>query len=105
VPLECGGRRRRQEVDISPAVFALLAGESLQVDHLPCEVVAQRAPGRGAKSSGRSFSPGDETFAEQHLHRRLLEPGEIAAVVRWLYRPEASGLTGAVIAVDGGLTA
>ena len=49
--------------------------------------------------------PGQETFAEQHLVRRLLDPAEIAAAIRWLCHPEASAVAGAVIAVDGGLSA
>ncbi len=48
---------------------------------------------------------GPEEFAPQHLVRRLLEPGEVAAAVVWLCGPAASALTGAVIPVDGGLTA
>ena len=46
-----------------------------------------------------------EEFAGQHLVRRLLEPSEVAAAVVWLCGPQASALTGAVLPVDGGLTA
>ena len=46
-----------------------------------------------------------EDFAGQQLVRRLLEPGEVAAAVVWLCSPAASALTGAVLPVDGGLTA
>lgn len=49
--------------------------------------------------------PDQESFAGQHLLRRLLEPGEVAALVTWLCSDAASGLTGAVIPVDAGLTA
>ena len=48
---------------------------------------------------------GEEDFASQHLIRRLIEPSEIAGVVVWLCGPAASALTGAVLPVDGGLTA
>jgi SDR family mycofactocin-dependent oxidoreductase len=48
---------------------------------------------------------GEEEFASQHLIRRLIEPGEIAEAVAWLCGPAASALTGAVLPVDGGLTA
>jgi SDR family mycofactocin-dependent oxidoreductase len=36
---------------------------------------------------------------------RLIEPDEIAAAVVWLCSPAASGITGAIMAVDGGMTA
>jgi SDR family mycofactocin-dependent oxidoreductase len=49
--------------------------------------------------------PSQDTFAGQALLRRLLEPDEIAAAIAWLCSPEAGALTGAVIPVDGGLTA
>ena len=48
---------------------------------------------------------GEEEFASQHLLRRLIEPNEIAEAVAWLCGPAASALTGAVLPVDGGLTA
>jgi SDR family mycofactocin-dependent oxidoreductase len=48
---------------------------------------------------------GEEDFASQHLIRRLIEPSEIAEAVAWLCGPAASALTGAVLPVDGGLTA
>jgi len=40
-----------------------------------------------------------------HLDRRLLQPAEIASLVAWLCRPEASAITGALFAADGGMTA
>jgi SDR family mycofactocin-dependent oxidoreductase len=49
--------------------------------------------------------PGQDEFAGQHLVRRLLEPHEIAAAVVWLCGPSASAVTGAVVPVDGGLSA
>jgi SDR family mycofactocin-dependent oxidoreductase len=49
--------------------------------------------------------PDQETFAAQALLRRLLSPAEVAAAVAWLCGPDASGLTGAVVPVDAGLTA
>jgi NAD(P)-dependent dehydrogenase (short-subunit alcohol dehydrogenase family) len=48
---------------------------------------------------------GQADFADQQLVRRLLEPDEVAAAVVWLCGPHASALTGAVLPVDGGLTA
>ena len=46
-----------------------------------------------------------ERFAEQHLLPRLVEPDEPAALIAWLCGPESSGVTGAVLPVDAGMTA
>lgn len=45
-----------------------------------------------------------DEFADHHLLGRLLEPAEPAALVAWLCSEAASGLTGAVLPVDGGMT-
>ncbi len=45
-----------------------------------------------------------EEFAAQQPLERLLEPEEVAAMLAWLAGPDASGLTGATIPVDGGLS-
>jgi NAD(P)-dependent dehydrogenase (short-subunit alcohol dehydrogenase family) len=42
-------------------------------------------------------------FAAQQPVRRLLDPGEIAAVLAFLAGPASSAMTGAVVATDGGL--
>ena len=49
--------------------------------------------------------PTIEDFAEHHLIRRLLVPDEPAAMITWLCGPDSSGITGAVLPVDGGMTA
>jgi SDR family mycofactocin-dependent oxidoreductase len=43
-------------------------------------------------------------FADQQPFKRLLRPEEVAAALVWLAGPDSSGLTGAVIPVDGGLS-
>lgn len=58
-----------------------------------------------AASAGIYDLPGQESFAAQAMLRRLLEPGEVAAVVAWLCGPGATAMTGAVIPADAGLTA
>jgi SDR family mycofactocin-dependent oxidoreductase len=49
--------------------------------------------------------PSTDEFATHHLLQRLLEPAEPAALIAWLCSPASSGLTGAVLPVDGGMTA
>jgi NAD(P)-dependent dehydrogenase (short-subunit alcohol dehydrogenase family) len=49
--------------------------------------------------------PSTDEFATHHLLQRLLEPAEPAALIAWLCGPASSGLTGAVLPVDGGMTA
>ena len=44
-------------------------------------------------------------FAEHHMLPRLLEPAEPAALIAWLCSPQSSGITGAVLPVDAGMTA
>ena len=48
--------------------------------------------------------PGAASFAEQQPVQRLLAPEEVAAALVWLAGEGSSGITGAVIPVDGGLT-
>ena len=48
--------------------------------------------------------PSAEVFAQQQLVERLLVPDEPAALIAWLCEAEASGVTGAALSVDGGLT-
>jgi SDR family mycofactocin-dependent oxidoreductase len=46
-----------------------------------------------------------EEFAGHHLLERLLEPDEPAALIAWLCGRGSSGVTGAALAADGGMTA
>jgi SDR family mycofactocin-dependent oxidoreductase len=43
-------------------------------------------------------------FAAQQPLERLIEPGEVAALLAWLAGPDADAMTGAIIPVDGGLS-
>ncbi len=45
-----------------------------------------------------------ESFALQQPIGRLIDPTEVAAAIVWLCSPASSALTGAVVAVDGGMT-
>ena len=45
-----------------------------------------------------------EAFAQQQPIGRLLEPVEVASAIAWLCSPASSAITGADIAVDGGMT-
>jgi SDR family mycofactocin-dependent oxidoreductase len=47
--------------------------------------------------------PGAGSFAAQQPRDRLLAPEEVAAALAWLAGGGSSGMTGAVIPVDGGL--
>jgi SDR family mycofactocin-dependent oxidoreductase len=47
--------------------------------------------------------PAAEAFAAQQPVGRLLDPGEIADVLAFLAGPASGAMTGAVVAVDGGL--
>lgn len=48
---------------------------------------------------------GTAEFATHHLQPRLIDPDEVAAVLHWLCGPGSSAITGAVLAVDAGMTA
>lgn len=54
--------------------------------------------------TARLYGLGDATdFAAQQPMNRLLDPAEVAAVLAFLAGPGGSGMTGAVVPVDGGL--
>jgi NAD(P)-dependent dehydrogenase (short-subunit alcohol dehydrogenase family) len=62
-----------------------------------------RTPILSASAAVYGMSSPDE-FAAQQLTERLLEPDEPAALIAWVCGRDASGVTGAVLSVDGGLT-
>ena len=47
--------------------------------------------------------PDRDSFAGQQPLGRLVSPEEVAAALVWLAGPGSSGMTGAVVPVDGGL--
>jgi SDR family mycofactocin-dependent oxidoreductase len=66
------------------------------------------SPGSTATSvleeSARLYDlPGAQNFAAQQPMGRLLDPAEVASVLAFLASPASSGMTGAVVPVDGGL--
>jgi SDR family mycofactocin-dependent oxidoreductase len=55
--------------------------------------------------SARLFDlPSPRDFAPRQPLERLLEPAEVAAAIAFLLGPGGSGITGATVPVDGGLT-
>ncbi|MBS1884822.1 MAG: SDR family oxidoreductase [Actinobacteria bacterium] len=55
--------------------------------------------------SARLFElPSPHDFAPRQPLERLLKPSEVAAMIAWLLGPNGSGVTGATLPVDGGLT-
>jgi SDR family mycofactocin-dependent oxidoreductase len=48
--------------------------------------------------------PNADAFAAQEPIGRLLQPSEVATVLAFLAGPDSSGMTGAVVPVDGGLS-
>jgi SDR family mycofactocin-dependent oxidoreductase len=58
----------------------------------------------GLEASAAMYGIGSEEFARHQPIGRLLEPSEPAAAIAWLCSEAASGVTGAALAVDGGMT-
>jgi SDR family mycofactocin-dependent oxidoreductase len=84
---------------------------SLAVELGPYGVTANAiAPGPTRTSSldasAMLYGLGDmEEFAAQHPLRRLIDPDEVASLLAWICGPDTGAMTGAVVAVDGGMTA
>lgn len=57
-------------------------------------------------ASAAVYGLGDvDEFASHHLLQRLVTAEEVAGAIAWVCSPAASGVTGAVIPVDAGMTA
>lgn len=84
---------------------------SLAAELAPHGITANAvAPGSTAgamlDASARIYGLGSaEEFVAHHMLPRLLTPAEPATLIAWLCGPESSGMTGAVIPVDAGMTA
>ena len=67
------------------------------------------APGTTDTAMGRAsaavYGLDPDDLVVHHLDRRLLQPDEVAALVCWVCSPASSGVTGALLPVDGGMTA
>jgi SDR family mycofactocin-dependent oxidoreductase len=61
-------------------------------------------PTAALEASARLYDLADLSgFVDQQPIGRLIDPDEVAAALAWLAGPDSSGMTGAVVAVDGGL--
>jgi SDR family mycofactocin-dependent oxidoreductase len=55
------------------------------------------------EATARMYGIDEADFANEQPMKRVLDVDEVAAAIAWLAGPESSGMTGAVVAVDGGL--
>ena len=67
--------------------------------------IVQRAVANIHAATGRSESDARTTLANFSPQGRLRDPDEIAALVAFLAGPDAGGITGQALAIDGGETA
>jgi SDR family mycofactocin-dependent oxidoreductase len=88
-------------IGLMKALAADLAGTGITANAV-CPG-STRTPILEASAAVYGLASGEE-FAHQQLAERLLEPEEPAALIAWLCSREASGVTGAALPVDGGLT-
>ncbi len=122
--LEGGGPRRFVAVSSASAAVGLerLAAYSAAKSAVAGYIRSLAADLRGTETTANAICPGStdtamleasaeiydldgpDEFASHQLLERLLEPEEVAAMIAFLCGPGGSGITGAVLPVDGGMT-
>jgi NAD(P)-dependent dehydrogenase (short-subunit alcohol dehydrogenase family) len=56
-------------------------------------------------ASAAVYGINPQDFADHHPLGRLVEPGEVAALLAWVCSADSAAVTGAVLPVDAGMTA
>ena len=64
--------------------------------------MTERSVANIAERTGRSRGDAYEALAKAAPLGRLLDPGEVAAAIVWLASPEAAGISGQTLVIDGG---
>jgi len=89
-------------IGLAKALAAELSSEGITVNTV-CPG-STNTPILAASAQIYGLASVDEFIVHQPLGR-LLAPSEVAAMVAWVASPQASGVTGDAISVDGGMTA
>ena len=93
-------------VGLMRAAAAELAGSGVTANAVcPTFVdtpMTDRSVANIAQRTGRSVEQGRAALAEASPLGRLLDPDEVAAAVVWLASPEAAGISGHTLVIDGG---
>jgi NAD(P)-dependent dehydrogenase (short-subunit alcohol dehydrogenase family) len=64
--------------------------------------MTERSVANVVSRTGRSDDEAREALAAASPLGRLLDPDEVAAAVVWLASPEAAGISGQTLVIDGG---
>ena len=93
-------------VGLMRAAAAELAGKGVTANAVcPTFVetaMTERSVANIADRTGRSRDEAHRALAEASPLGRLLDPDEVAAAVVWLASPEAAGISGQTLVIDGG---